>query len=428
MKANIPETGQKRVVIIGGGFAGLEIAKKLVKTTMQVVLIDRHNYHQFQPLYYQVATGGLEPGSIAYPLRKIFPKKANIHIRLAEVQEVISSENKIITSIGHINYDYLVVATGAATNFFGMKNIEDNAVGMKTVPQALDIRSMVLQNFEEALLTNDLERRKMLMNIVIVGGGPTGVELAGAFSEMKRFVLPKDFPELDFRQMDIVLVESAPRVLSAMSEESSIKAKKYLEDMHVKVLTGVRLLDYDGESVVLDGKSPLKTATVIWAAGVKGATPVGIQAESIVRGNRIAVDEFNKVKGYDNIYAIGDVAAMATTDYPNGHPQLAPVAQQQGKQLADNLLLLQQNKPLKPFKFNNQGSMATVGRNKAVVELPFYKFGGYFAWLVWMFVHLMSIVGFRNRVAVLVNWFWNYIFYDRALRLIIRPFEREKKI
>ncbi len=427
IKPNIPETNLKRIVIVGGGFAGITLAKKLIKLDYQIVMIDKNNYHQFQPLLYQVATGGLEPGSIAYPLRKIFPSHKNIHIRLAEVKGIDTISQHLETSIGHLNYDYLVIATGAVTNFFGNANMEKYAFGMKSVAEALDLRSIILQNFEEALLIEDEEKRDLLMNIVIVGGGATGVEVAGAISEMKRYVLPKDFPELDFTKMNIYLIESNERVLSAMSVESSTKAKKYLENMGIQVFTDTRVLDYDGETVTIKDRPSIKAAVLLWAAGIKGAVPTGFNTEVITRGNRIKCNQYNQVDGFENIFAIGDVAFITTSETPNGHPQVAPVGMQQADNLSNNFDRLLKNKPLVAFKYFDKGSMATVGRNKAVVEMSILKFGGFIAWLAWMFVHLMSIVGFRNRLAILMTWSYNYFRYDQALRLIIRPFERKKK-
>lgn len=424
-KANLPELGKKRIVVIGGGFAGLSIAKKLVKLDYQVVLLDKNNYHQFQPLLYQVATGGLEPGAIAHPIRKIFSNK-NIYIRLAEVLKVNTQSNVLETTIGDIKYDYLVIATGATTNYFGNKELESNCIGMKTVPEALDIRSLVLQNVEQAVLCDNDAEKDALLNIVVVGAGPTGVEVAGALSEMKRYVLPNDFPELDFSLMDIYVIESNDRVLGPMSPESSKKAHKYLVDMGVHVQVGVRVTAYDGNTVTMSNGATVQTKTVVWAAGIKGNTLEGIDTGSVARGFRYQCDEFNLVKGYSNIFAIGDISLITTEQEPNGHPQLATVAMQQGAHLAKNFKNLSAGKPLEKFKYFNKGTMATVGRNKAVVELPFFKFGGYFAWLVWMFVHLMSLVGFRNRVSVFVTWCYNYFRYEQALRLIIRPYEKKK--
>lgn len=425
IKANIPEIGKKRIVIIGGGFAGISLAKQLVKQDYQIVLLDKNNYHQFQPLLYQVATGGLEPGAIAYPIRKIFSYKTNIHIRLTEVISVNTANNTLLTDIGDISYDYLVIASGASTNYFGNKELEQNCIGMKSVPEALDIRSLILQNYEKALLYDDIAERDALLNIVIVGAGPTGVEMAGAFSEMKRYILPKDFPELDFSLMDIYLVESSDRVLSAMSVESSLKAKKYLEDMGIHVKLNLRVTDYDGTTVSINDGININAKTVIWAAGIKGNTLNGIDEANITRGGRYICDDFNLIKGQTNIFAIGDIACIMSYTIPQGHPQLATVAMQQGSHIAKNFKNIAHNKPLEKFTYFNKGTMATVGRNKAVVELPFYKFGGYFAWLIWMFIHLMSLVGFKNKLSVFVTWMYNYFSYEKALRLIIRPYKKE---
>ncbi len=426
-KANIPELGKKRIVIIGGGFAGISIAKLLVKLDYQIVLLDKNNYHQFQPLLYQVATGGLEPGAIAYPIRKIFSNKTNIFIRWTEVFKINPENNTLDTSIGRVWYDHLVLATGASTNFFGNTELEDNCVGMKSVPEALDIRSILLQNLENAVLCENEAERDALLNVVIVGAGPTGVEVAGALSEMKKYVLPKDFPELDFNLMDIYVIESNERVLAALSPESSEKAKKYLQDMGVHVRNGLRVSAFDGHTVTINNGETISSKTVIWAAGIKGNALVGLHPDAITKSGRYVCDEFNAVKGYENIYAIGDVAMIATPETPNGHPQLATVAMQQGAHLAHNFKNLLQGKAPEKFIYHNKGTMATVGRNKAVVELPFYKFGGYLAWLFWMFIHLMSIVGFRNRLSVFVNWCYNYFRYEKALRLIIRPYRRNTR-
>lgn len=418
---NIPKSGAKRVVIVGGGFAGITLAKKLVNKDFQIVLIDQNNYHQFQPLLYQVATGGLEPGAVAFPLRKVFPKKKNVHIRLAKVTAVHAERNTLETSIGELEFDFLVIATGAGNNFFGNSNIERFSWGMKSVNQALDIRSTILLNYEKALLINDYKERDSYMNIVIVGGGPTGVELAGAISEMKRFVLPKDFPELDFSEMDVFLVESNDRLLAGMSNESSKKAFTYLQKMGVDVRLNTRVMDYDGNVVSFSNGEKIDSKTVLWGAGIKGNTIDGISAEQIGRGNRIVCNSFNQVKGFENVFALGDVALIQDEKTPNGHPQLAPVAMQQAELLASNLLALQNKKPMKPFVYFDKGTMATVGRNRAVVDAPFLHFGGYFAWLTWMFIHLMSLVGFRNKLSVFVNWCYNYFKYEKAIRLITRP-------
>ena len=423
---NIPQTSLPRVVIVGGGFAGLALAKGLEKKDIQVVLLDKHNYHTFQPLLYQVSTGGLEPDSIAFPIRKLFNNLENYHFRLAEVNHIDADKNEIATSIGNLEYDYLVLATGSKTNFFGNKSIEEHAMEMKTIPQSLNIRSLTLENFESALLTSDIEERTALMNFVIVGGGPTGVELAGALAEMKKGILPKDYPDLDIRQMQINLVQGADRLLDAMSEKASKKAEDFLVGLGVNVWKNIHVTNYDGKTVTTNANEVFKAATVIWAAGVQGDTVDGLKDTCIVeRGNRIVVDEFNKVKGYENVFAIGDIASMTSEKYPKGHPMMAQPALQQGKLLSKNIIALLQKKPLKAFKYHDKGSMATIGRNKAVVDLPNWKFQGIFAWFVWMFVHLFSLIGFRNRAIVFLNWVYNYVRFDRESRLIIRPFKNK---
>ncbi|WP_299667983.1 NAD(P)/FAD-dependent oxidoreductase [uncultured Polaribacter sp.] len=425
---NIPQTSFPRVVIIGGGFAGLAAAKGLEKQELQVVLIDKHNYHTFQPLLYQVATGGLEPDSIAFPLRKRFNDVENFYFRLAEVVQIQPEKNTLKTSIGNLEYDELIIASGSTTNFFGNKNVEKYAMEMKSVPQALNIRSLVLENFEEALLTSNFEERNALMNFVIVGGGPTGVELAGALAEMKKGILPKDYPDLDIRQMQINLIQSSGEILKGMSAKASEKAEDFLINLGVNVWKNLRVLDYDGKTVTTNGEDYFKAETVIWAAGVKGETIDGLKEECIIeRAARIKVDEFNKVKNYTNIYAVGDVACMTSEKTPNGHPMMAQPAIQQGKLVAKNILAKLLNKEQRPFVYNDKGSMATIGRNKAVVDLENWKFQGVFAWFVWMFVHLFSLIGFRNRAIVFLNWVYNYIRFDRETRLIIRPYKNKNK-
>ncbi len=425
--ANIPETTKKRVVIIGIGFAGLSMAKRLDKKIYQVVLLDKNNYHQFQPLFYQVATAGLEPSAISFPLRKIFQKKKDTHIRVCEVEKIVEQENYVLTNIGRVNYDFLVIATGADTNYYGNQQIKKHSLSMKTVAEALYIRNEVLGNFEHALVTKDEELKKELLNIVVVGGGATGVEVSGTLADMKKTVLPKDYPELDFNLMTITLVEAGPEVLGTMSETSSIHAKKFLERLGVKVLVNTRVSAYDGNILTLaDGKT-IRAKTLIWAAGVKAAVIEGLPAESIHKSGRILVDEHNKVQGTRNIFSLGDVCIMFSDEkFPDGHPQVAQPAMQQGVLLADNLKRAHMKIHMKSFAYKDLGSMATVGRNLAVVELPFYKFQGFFAWLVWMVVHLMSIVGVKNRLFVFINWVWNYISYDQSLRLIIKPKRREE--
>lgn len=422
---NIPESDVPRIVIIGGGFAGINLVKSLAKAPIQVVLIDKHNYHTFQPLLYQVSSSGLEPDSIAYPLRKIIKKNKNTFFRLAEVDQIDPEQNLIHTSIGTLTFDYLVLATGTKTNYFGNKLIEANSMPMKNVPQALNIRSLILQNFEKAAIANTTEEREAYLNFVIVGGGPTGVELAGAIAELKNHILPRDYRDLDSRQMNIYLLEGGNRVLPSMSEHASGKAKNFLEKLGVQVKLNVFVKDYDGRTVSTNSELTLQSQTLIWAAGVTGLPVKGLNPESLQQGsNRYKVNAFNQVDGYSTIFAIGDIAQMPTESYPKGHPQVAQPAIQQGKLLGKNLLNVINKKPLKPFVYKDKGSMATIGRNKAVVDLKHLKFGGFFAWFVWMFIHLMSLVGFRNRVVVFFNWTYNYINFDKAARLIIRPFKK----
>ncbi|WP_024480089.1 NAD(P)/FAD-dependent oxidoreductase [Cellulophaga baltica] len=423
---NIPKSNFPRIIIIGGGFAGISLAKELSKKEVQVLLLDKNNYHTFQPLLYQVSTGGLEPDSIAYPIRKVLKDYPNFFFRLANVEEVVPEKNELITNIGAINYDYLVMATGSETNFFGNKEIEKNGMVMKSIPESLNLRSLILENFEQALLTDDLHMRDALMNFVIVGGGPTGVELAGALAEIKKGILPKDYPDLDTRRVQINLVQSGDRILKEMSEKASQKAEDFLEELGVQVWKNTRVKSYDGKLATTQTELSFEAATLVWAAGVKGAAIKGLDAEELlIRGNRIKVNEFSQVIGHENIFAVGDVAGMELPDYPCGHPMMAQPAMQQGKNLGKNLTYLLENKPLKPFVYKDKGSMATIGRNKAVVDLDAYKFQGIFAWFVWMFVHLFFLIGFRNRMVVFINWVYNYVRFDREARLIIRPYKRD---
>ncbi len=421
MPVNIPETKQPRVVIIGAGFAGLKLARKLYKQDFQIVLIDRNNYHQFQPLFYQVATAGLEPSSISFPLRKVFQKVKNVFIRIAEVEKIDVDKKHIETSLGTVRYNYLVIATGATTNFFGMDSFEKNSIPMKSVPEALYLRNTLLENFEKAVTLRDEQEKRRLLNIVVVGGGPTGVEVCGALAEMRKFVLPKDYPELDFNHMSITLVEANQQLLHGMSREAGEKAFRYLSKLGVDVKLEHKVTHYDGREVGLEDRGNFETSTLIWAAGVKGQMPGGLNPGCVVRGNRLRVNRFNRIDGFTNIYAIGDIAYMETEKYPHGHPQVAQVALQMADNLALNLFRIEQKQELNPFVYSDKGSMATVGRNRAVVDLPYLKFAGFPAWLVWMFVHLMSIVGVKNRLVIFINWLWNYMTYDQSLRLILRP-------
>ncbi|GGW33232.1 NAD(P)/FAD-dependent oxidoreductase [Arenibacter certesii] len=422
---NIPKSNFPRIIIIGGGFAGIALAKKLSKKEVQVVLLDKHNYHTFQPLLYQVSTGGLEPDSIAYPIRKVLKDFPNFIFRLAIVDEILTSKNIVKTNIGDLEFDYLVVATGSETNYYGNKEIEINSMAMKTIPQSLNLRSLILENFEQALLTDQYHERDALMNFVIVGAGPTGVELAGALAEIKKGILPKDYPDLDTRRVQINLIQSGDRILKEMSDKASEKAEQFLEELGVQIWKNMRVTNYDGKTVTTNTDDIFETAALIWTAGVKGVGLKGLDAKDLLgSGNRIMVNQFNQVKGFPNIFAIGDVACMQLEDAPFGHPMMAQPAIQQGKNLGDNLVRLLENKPLTPFVYKDKGSMATIGRNKAVVDMKNIRFQGVFAWFVWMYVHLFFLIGFRNRAVVFVNWVYNYVRFDREARLIIRPFNR----
>lgn len=421
---NIPKLNLPRLVIIGGGFAGLKLARKIDTRYYQVVLLDRNNYHTFQPLMYQVATAGLEPDSIAYPLRKTLKRKKHTHIRMCEVIKVNQTNKTIDTSIGSITYDKLIIATGADTNYFGNENIIRHAMPMKSLLESLNLRSLILQQFEKATNSTSVEEQNELMSFVIVGGGPTGVELAGALAELKKHVLPKDYPDLDIRRMQIHLVEASKRLLNGMSEKASKNAEKYLGKMAVNIWTDTKVNDYDGH-LIQTSKENFKSQTLIWAAGVKAIYPEGIDPQ-LFHG-RIQVNEYNELVENPDIFAMGDCAVMPTEKHPNGHPMLGSVAQQQGKALAKNLKRWAKKQKAKPFKYKDKGTMATVGRNKAVVDLPRFKFGGFFAWLTWMFVHLMLLVDFRSRIVVFVNWVWSYINFDRGTRLIVRKFKPNKE-
>ncbi|MBS1765497.1 MAG: NAD(P)/FAD-dependent oxidoreductase [Bacteroidetes bacterium] len=417
---------KKKVIVVGGGFAGVQLVRSLDEKMFDVLLIDKVNHHQFQPLFYQVASSQIEPSSISFPFRNVFRKKNNVQIRLAEVQRVFQNENKIATDIGVFEYDYLILAIGCQTNFFGNENIAKNVFPLKTTYDAINIRNHILLTFEKIISAAD-EEREALFNLVIVGAGPTGVELSGAFAEIKKQVLPKDYRGIDFSKFNILLIEGTKNTLNTMSVASKVESKKYLEQMGVTVITETFVKDYDGETMLLSNGKEIKTKTVIWSAGVIGNNLQGFTSDAYARGNRIIVDRYNRVTGSENIYAVGDIAYMTTTLYPNGHPQLANVAINQAKNVAKNLFRLQSKKKLTEFEYKDLGSMATIGKNKAVVDLPFIHFKGYFAWLVWMFLHLMLILTVRNKLIIFINWAWTYFSKDSSLRLILTPESKKNK-
>ena len=423
-----------KVVIAGGGFAGMKLARSLNnKPGFEVLLLDRFNYHQFQPLFYQVATSGLDASNISFPLRKAFHNSKNVRIRVSKIEEILHEQNTIVTDQGDIEYDILVLATGADTNFFGNKQMMENAFPMKSTVEALQLRHRLLLNFEDVVVSQDQVYIDRLLTVVVVGGGPTGVELSGAIAEMKKYVLPCDYPEIDFTRMKIYLLEGGDKTLGTMSEKSSEQSLEYLQKLGVTVKLNTQLKEYDGQTARMGNGETIETATVIWAAGVKGNIPQGIDPGLIARGNRIKVDRLNKVVGIENMYALGDVAYMETPLYPNGHPQVANVAINQAKNLANNLrwMEMKSNKrQLAAFEYHDKGSMATVGRNLAVADIPKPKlhFGGFTAWLIWMGLHLVLILGVKNRLQVFINWVYNYITYDQSLRLIFTEFYKPRKL
>jgi NADH:ubiquinone reductase (H+-translocating) len=417
---NIPETDKRRIVIIGGGFAGLTLARKLINKNFQIVLFDKNNYHQFQPLFYQVAMSGLEPSSISFPLRKVFQKETEIHIRVAEVKEIKPELNQLVTDIGICNYDKLVIAIGAKTNFYGNANNEQYAFSLKSTGEALYLRNQMLKDLETAIITRDYDKRQEYIDTVVVGGGPTGVEVAGALAELKKHVLPKDYLELNNGEVDIYLIHSGDHLLPGMSDKASKTAEKFLIDMGVVVKKNTRVTDVQENKVHLSSGEILTSRKVIWAAGIIGNYIQGLGQAKIEKSGRINVDNLNKIIGYDNIYAIGDIANMVEEKYPQGHPQVAQVAIQQGNNLAKNII----NNTTIPFVYKDRGSMATIGRNKAVVDLKSGSFTGFFAWILWLVVHLFSLIGTRNKLFVLFNWVSNYFTYDQSLRLIIKASKR----
>jgi NADH dehydrogenase len=434
MSLNISKGNRKRIVIVGGGFGGLKLANQLKGNDFQVILIDKNNYHQFPPLIYQVASAGMEPSSISFPFRKNFQKRKNFFYRMAELRAIYPEKKMIQTSIGKVDYDYLVLAAGATTNFFGNENIETNAMPMKTVSEAMGVQNAILSNLERAITCSTKQEQQELLNVVVVGGGPTGVELAGVFSEMKHTILPHDYPDLDQSLMNIYLIEAGNRLLSSMSIETSITVEKYLRKMGVNVLLNKMVTDYRDHKVMLADGSSISTRTFIWVSGVAAQTVGNLPAEHLGRGRRIKVNAFNQVEGMEDVYAIGDQCIMIEDEaYPQGHPQLAQVAIQQGINLGKNLKRVAKGKEMKPFRYKNLGVMATVGRNKAVAEFANIKLKGFIAWLMWLLVHLRSILGVRNKVVVLLNWVYNYFNYNQSLRMIFYPkkmreiYEREKR-
>lgn len=419
-----------KLVILGAGFAGLRLARKLNNHPgFEVLLIDRYNYHQFQPLFYQVATAALDASNISFPLRKAFHKSRNVRIRMEEVKQVLPAEKLVVTDTERIGYDMLVLAMGADTNFFGNMKLAAHTFPMKSTVEALQLRHRLLQNFEDALLNKSPQEVQALMNVVVVGGGATGVEVSGALAEMKLYTLPKDYPELDFEKMNIYLLEGGTRTLSTMSEKSSEDSCRYLEELGVIIRKETIVKDYDGEKVMLADGSHIPSRTVIWAAGVTGNVPEGIGKDLVVRGNRIKVDRQNRVQGLADVYAIGDLAYMETPEWPQGHPQVASVAIQQATVLADNLKRIERKSTrFLDFEYHDKGSMATVGRNKAVVDIPKPQMHlkGFVAWLIWMGLHLFLILGVKNRLMVFINWIYNYLTYDQSLRLIFKEFYRPR--
>lgn len=435
MSINIQRNQKKRVVIVGGGLGGLRLAEDLYGSGMQVVLIDKNNFHQFPPLIYQIASAGIDPSSISFPFRQIFRKRKDFYFRMAEAR-MVDTEKKILqTSIGKIDYDYLVLAAGATTNFFGNKNIEEWAIPMKTVPEAMGLRNALLSNFERALTCATEEERQELLNVVIVGGGATGVEIAGALAEMRRYVIPYDYPDMDSSLMHIYLIEAGDRLLAGLSQESSQKAYEFLKSMGVDIQFGKMVTDYRDHKVVMKDGTEIPTRIFLWVSGIRANAMPGIDESHLGRGFRFKVDEYNRIPGVEDVFAIGD-QCLQTSDaaYPNGHPQVAQVAIQQAKNLAKNLKLIDQgadSSALTAFHYKNLGSMATIGRNKAVVEIGKFRSQGFFAWVLWLVVHLRSILGVKNKMMVLLNWLWKYVSYNDSIRMITyatKPREVEERM
>ncbi len=417
----------KKIIILGAGFAGLQLGRRLRHSDYEITLIDQYNFHQFQPLFYQVATGRLEPSAISFPLRKVFQREKHVHVRITRTNEIDMANQVVKTDDGDFNYDYLIIATGCTSNYFGNANFEKYAFPMKSTPEAITLRNRILLNFEDALSATPDEQDE-IMNIVIAGGGATGVELAGALAEMKKHVLPRDYPDMDFSRLSIYMIEGTAHTLQAMSEASQRKSQEYLEKMGVKLYLNTLVQDYDGHTITLKDGRAIKTRTMIWTAGVMGNVPDGIPKDTIVRGNRIKVDEYNRVMGSNNVFAVGDVAYMETPEFPKGHAQLANVAINQAKNLAANLKRMAAGKELEKFTYKNPGVMATVGKRKAVVDLPWFSFQGFFAWFTWMFLHLMLILSVKNKLFIFINWTVSYFTNDTTLRLILLPTQKEMEV
>ncbi len=413
-----------KIVIAGCGFGGITLAKKLCKLKVNITIIDKNNYHTFQPLLYQVATGGLEAENIAYPVRKIFRRRKNVIFRMAELISVNEKEKKVVTSSGNISYDYLVLAIGSTNNYFNFETVKNKLLPLKSLTDALNLRSLLMQNLERSLTIVNSEEQEEAVNVAIIGGGPAGLEVAGAIAEMKKYVLPMDFPELDLDRMHLYLFEASTRLLAGMSDKASENAYKYLEKTGVIIKTATRVKSFDGKQLLLEDGESFRTDTVIWTAGVKPVKISGLKKTSYLNTGRLCVDEYNRVSDSNSIFALGDVAACVTDEHLKGLPMLAPVAIQQAKHLAENFKLLLSEKTMKPFVFKNKGVMATIGRKRAVVDLPKWKFHGFFAWLVWMFVHIISLIGFRNRILTLIEWSGSYFNYDKPLGIILPPVKK----
>lgn len=426
--ANIaPQGNRKRIIIVGGGFAGLKVARKLNKKKFQIILLDKNNHHIFQPLLYQVATAGIEPSAISFPFRRICRKYKDFHFRICTVLKVTAEENRIETSIGYLNYDYLVVASGAQTNYFGNNALAENTMSLKTTAEALFNRNKILESIEKAQNTTDPIERERLMTYVIVGGGATGIELAGALAEMRNYLFPEDYPDLDISQMRILLVDAGPRLLAAFSEDSSQRVKKVIEKMGVEIKLNTQVKEYSNEIITFNDGSSIPASNVYWVAGVKANALEGLPKETYGAGNRLLVNEYNLLNGYNNVFAIGDTALMISGKYPKGHPQVVQPAIQQATNLAKNLERLSKYKSMKQFEYKNKGSMATIGRNNAIVEFKKLHIGGFFGWAAWLFIHLVNIVGVKNKLFIILDWTWSYFRYDPSLRLIIKPAKQGKE-